>query len=169
MDCDRIEKLLSRYCEGDLPEAERIEAADHISRCDRCREAHAAFMALETALIARRDEVPVPTAMADAVLAKLAAGRRRKPEVLRWLTPVLAVITIAVSLAGPFTRHETIEGIVGKIAGGLVRFVGLFAALPRWIVAMSGGDQRVLFAVYLILTASFVIAGMMICTRIARE
>ena len=70
--------VLERLSEQ-LQKGEHEAVAEHISDCARCREAHATFMALEHLLSERRDMVPRPSRIADAVLSRIEKRRRRAP------------------------------------------------------------------------------------------
>jgi anti-sigma factor RsiW len=169
MNCDRIEELLPRLCDGDATEAERAAAAGHLKACARCRESHAAFVSLERILVDRRNESPPPRRIADGVMARL--GTRRTPlrVIPRWFVPALAAAVAVAVLVPALTRHAPPAGVIEEIAGLLDSTVALFATLPRLIVEAAGSDLRIMLAAYLGLTAVLAAAGKLITTHIMQE
>jgi anti-sigma factor RsiW len=169
MNCDQIEELLPRLCEGDVTESERAAAAAHMERCARCRDAHARFAALERLLVARRDESPPPRRIADAVMGRLGARRPRMRVVPRWFVPALAAVVVFAVLAPALARLGAPAGVIEGISGWLASIVALCASIPRWIVEAAGSDSRIVLAVYLALTAALAAAGRLIGIRIVQE
>ena len=169
MNCDRIEQLLPRYHGGDLADVERAIVVEHLSSCNRCRESSAVFAALEEILVERRNGLPRPGSISDAVLARLRIRRTRSFPASRWAVPVFAVAAaLAVSLL-PLAFRESLARITGRIETGYGTFVTLLAAMPEKMVEAAGGEWWILLTAYLALTVSFVIAGRIACKRILQD
>ena len=168
MNCDRIEKLLPRYHEGDLSDTERSMAAAHIASCARCREASAVFAELERALTARRDELPRSGEIAEAVIARLALPRRHRPRLSRWILRMVPGLLALAAVLPPLAQGGSFSGITGKLATGYSAFVAFLTAIPDLIAGTAGGEWWVLLAVYLVIAVSFSVAGSMISRKIVQ-
>lgn len=169
MNCDRIEQLLSRYHEGDVTDVERAAVAGHLGSCSRCRESSAAFAALEQTLVARRNELPRPGAISDAVVVRLGVRRKRAFRASRWITPAVPAIAVLAVFLPFLVRRDSLTGITGRIAAGYGAFVALFTGLPERIVSAAGGEYWILFSIYFALTVSFAIAGRIVCKHILQD
>lgn len=92
------EPTLQRLYDGDLPEAERLEAERHVARCARCEGVMRALDSLGANFVRwDADQGDDPDAFADAVFARLEATEstpETKPET-KPEAPVAKVIPLA--------------------------------------------------------------------------
>jgi anti-sigma factor (TIGR02949 family) len=98
MDCRDVEDRLSAYLDGELPVELKSRVAAHLAGCEACQRELAALARLEAAL--GRLQAPVPPALAEAVLTRLA--RHRRPW---WRSLALAAsLVLGIVLGGTLTR-----------------------------------------------------------------
>lgn len=113
---------LQRLFDGDLPEADRVEAERHLATCGRCDGVMRALGALHDQFTRWDDALPAPSdAFADAVFAKLEtpsakviplarpAVERRSFSVRRVAFPAIAVAAaalLALRFAPPVTDEH---------------------------------------------------------------
>ncbi|MBN1885722.1 MAG: zf-HC2 domain-containing protein [Candidatus Krumholzibacteriota bacterium] len=108
MNCHEAEALLAALAAGDLGREEAAEVERHAASCAACRESLAAWLAIEEALLARRNEVPP----ASRTIAALAPALRRK----RW-TPLFDRI-FSVPAMSSFLM--VLAAVIFRIGGGSV-------------------------------------------------
>jgi putative zinc finger protein len=86
MNCEHIRDLLTEYLDGELPEQQRGEVAEHLAACDTCR---AEFEALsKTArLVGALPRAGAPAGLSEAVVAEAArvVRARNASRVSRWV------------------------------------------------------------------------------------
>jgi putative transcriptional regulator len=73
--------LLLERSAGLLPEALDVFVATHLTLCPACREREAALDGLGGALLAQEAAAPVPDALRDAVLARIADSPQAEPAI----------------------------------------------------------------------------------------
>jgi anti-sigma factor RsiW len=110
MECQAVQAQLSAWLDDELPEAAGAALAAHLDRCEACRSEWRKLTALDAAL--SNLAAPVPTGLAEKVLANLSRPRRRQG----WQSVALAAClvlgialggTVARSFYGPATSTET--------------------------------------------------------------
>lgn len=74
------DQLLMAYSAGQLPEAFNLVVATHVSMCDDCRAAIAAFDALGGAMVDASEGAAVTDGLLEATLAQI-DGQKPKPDV----------------------------------------------------------------------------------------
>ena len=110
MECQAVQAQLSAWLDDELPEAAGAALAVHLERCEACRSEWRKLTALDAAL--SNLAAPVPTGLAEKVLATFSRPRRRQG----WQSVALAAClvlgialggTVARSFYGPATPNET--------------------------------------------------------------
>ncbi len=124
MDCREVKDRLSPYLDGELPTELSSQIAHHLAGCEVCRRELAALTRLEAAL--GRLRAPVPPALAEAVLTRLA--RRRRPW---WRSLALAAsLVLGIVLGGTLTRDFYPLG-ADRSQAGEVLALEAFQDFPR--------------------------------------
>jgi len=172
MDCERIEAMLPAFVGRDLGADEAAAVAAHIDSCERCREALAAFAALEQVLVARRSEVPpVDGFLPDLRTAR--ASRGRSGFLVRGLrlatsVPGVAIVLVmwAVLLIGRFNDRIALAIADHALAGRVTAFAkqGIDA-----MVGVAGGDVWTLTAVYGALAIGLIVSAGALTVRLVRD
>ncbi|MHB9074042.1 MAG: anti-sigma factor family protein [Desulfobaccales bacterium] len=99
MECQEVREQLSAWLDAELDEATEALLAAHVSRCEACQREWRQLTALETAL--GELSAPVPSGLAEKVLAQVKAPRRRQ----WWQSVALAAcLVLGVALGGGMAR-----------------------------------------------------------------
>ncbi len=124
MDCREVKDRLSPYLDGELPTELARQIAHHLAGCEVCQRELAALTRLDAAL--GRLQAPVPPALAEAVLTRLA--RRRRPW---WRSLALAAsLVLGIVLGGTLTRDFYPLG-ADRSQAGEVLALEAFQDFPR--------------------------------------
>jgi len=140
--------LLADFVDGDVGEHVAVHIAEHIDGCPRCATQAAALEPLAPAF-ASMDDPPVPTDLADAVLAAALReeARSERPPVTE-LAVGGALLTSAGLLAAATQHPVTVladvgavfhaaEAVIRSVSAGLSPFT--FAAATTTVLAGLGG------------------------------
>jgi predicted anti-sigma-YlaC factor YlaD len=110
MECQAVQAQLSAWLDHELDEAAGAVLSAHLKRCEACRREWRQLTALDAAL--SNLAAPVPSGLAEKVMAKVRRPRRRPG----WQSAALAAClvlgialggTVARSFYGPATSTET--------------------------------------------------------------
>jgi predicted anti-sigma-YlaC factor YlaD len=100
-ECRQYREKLSEYLDGELAEAARTAFEAHLAGCVECRHELQALR-LTLGAVASLPACKAPPRLAEGVLARLAAGRAKRPAVLTVLwtraLPVAAMLAVVVGL-----------------------------------------------------------------------
>jgi anti-sigma factor RsiW len=173
MDCKRIEGNLSAFVARELSADEAAVVASHIETCASCREALAAFVALEESLVARRDEVPSLDAFLPDFQAARARNRARPRLLLRTFRVVTSVPGVAVVLV--MWASLLVARYNDRLTGGIADKTSLerVTAFAKQgldaIVLAAGGDAWTLTAVYGALAIGLIVSAGALTMRLVRS
>jgi anti-sigma factor RsiW len=100
MECQAVQTQMSAWLDDELSEAAGAMLTAHLERCEACRTAWRKLTALDAAL--SNLAAPVPTGLAERVVAKVRLPRRRQ----RWFQSVAlaACLVLGVALGGTMAR-----------------------------------------------------------------
>lgn len=125
MKCRRVEKNLSAYLDGELPEEEKRRTGEHLKTCSRCRERFEELSRVESVLSEFPGRDPSPF-LWTRVQARLEAEReprsRPAPAFVRWATVAAAsLLLVAGGIAywRSTDRRPEIAGLEVAIAEDL--------------------------------------------------
>jgi len=116
MKCQEVRQQLSAWLDAELEEAEGAVLAAHLDECEACRREWQDLTALDEAL--GRLEAPVPSGLAEKVLARVRPPRRRQ-----WVQSVAlaACLVLGITLGGTMARSfyapAGINGTEAEVAG----------------------------------------------------
>jgi len=112
---EHVDKQLSAYCHGELTDAESRRVAEHLLRCERCRDAHDQIR-FGVRLAEQLPTLSAPAEMWADIEAQL-GSQRRKPEMkatrggwfINWrpLQWTLAAALLLVACVGGFIIYRT--------------------------------------------------------------
>ena len=88
MECQEVRQQLSAWLDDELDNAAGVALAAHLDRCEACRKEWRRLTALESAL--SNLAAPVPSGLAEKVLARMRPPRRRQ----WWQTVALAACLV---------------------------------------------------------------------------
>lgn len=171
MDCERIEAKLPLFAARELSNGEAASVSAHLDACPRCREALASFVAIEQALVARRDEVPA----IDAFLPDLrAAGfRARRGLLIRSFRAIMSVPGVAIVLVmwGGLLFGRYSDRLMGQGTDKTVleRLTAMAQRGLDAMVAAAGGDAWTLTAVYGALAIAVIVSAGAMTMRFVRH
>ncbi len=169
MDCERIEVKLPLFVARELSFDETASVTTHLNACPRCREALAAFTAIEQALVARHDQIPP----IDGFLPAMAPMRARASLAIRCFRALMSVPGVAIVLvmwaglligrySDRLTNDETHKTALERMTA--IAQSGLDA-----MVAAAGGDAWTLTAVYGALAIGLIVSAGALTLRLVRE
>jgi len=168
MNCERIETMLPAFVERDLAGEDAAVVSMHLETCASCREALAVFVSLETALVARRDEVPA----LDGYLPAIAVARERRLWIrgIRLVTSVPGVAIVLVMWATFLVSHYSnrIESNAA-VKTSLERLTAFSKRGLDAMVAAAGGDAWTLTAVYGALAIGVIVSAGALTMRLVRD
>lgn len=101
MNCDRAEKLLPLYLDGELSALDETQVEAHLQACSACRNLLSAYEN-DQRMLAALSPVVLPSGWHGDLMAKVRleeavqAPKLRKPGVLRYLMPRLASLAAAL-------------------------------------------------------------------------
>ncbi len=173
MECERVEAMLPLFVARELPADESAAVSSHVNGCERCREALAAYTALETVLVARRAEVPPVDGFLPDLRAARASMRARTSWALRGFRAVMSVPGVASMLvvwgALLVARYNT--QITNDVAqkSTLERIPALVKHGIDAMVSAAGGDAWTLTAVYGALAIGVIVSAGALTMRLVRE
>ena len=99
MECQAVQERLSAWLDGELAEAVGAAVEAHLERCEACRREWLKLAALDAAL--SNLTAPVPTGLAEKVVAKVRRPRRRQG----WQSVALAAcLVLGIALGGTMAR-----------------------------------------------------------------
>jgi anti-sigma factor RsiW len=99
MECLEVREQLSAWLDAELDEATAALLSAHVAKCEACQREWHQLTALETALGELR--APVPSGLAEKVLAQVQRPRRRQ----WWQSVALAAcLVLGVALGGGMAR-----------------------------------------------------------------
>ena len=99
MECQEVRQLLSAWLDDELDTATAAALTAHVERCEACRREWRRLTALESALGSL--VVPVPSGLAEKVLAQIQPPRRRQ----WWQSVALAAcLVLGIALGGSMAR-----------------------------------------------------------------
>jgi len=96
MRCEKIEKLLPDYLNGDISNSQRQLLEQHLSHCSHCREAFNALKEAKQHLSSLKDSY-VPANFTEATMTKVKTATETYSR--RWLRPALGVTAAIIVLA----------------------------------------------------------------------
>ncbi|MCK4236342.1 MAG: zf-HC2 domain-containing protein [Candidatus Krumholzibacteria bacterium] len=170
MNCNDVENLLPRFVEGDTSEKENILVEKHLATCERCRESHKLYAALEESLRELRTELPSPRAVSSMVIKRLHLGRRRAAFRAILNTPVItSLLLVASSIIMLVYRGAVMQFLLRMALSSTSAIVGFSNNLPVWIMRIAGGETWVLLTVYILLTLLISLTGGLTAIRFAHK
>ncbi|MBN2185297.1 MAG: zf-HC2 domain-containing protein [Candidatus Krumholzibacteriota bacterium] len=110
-DCEKYEKALLLYLDGDLNESEIKDLEGHIENCLSCSKALDQYLELEKSLAGLAGGLPEPARLADAVIERLNLKKRRFEISSIFRFRILAPAMAAVLTAAAFIFHGEIGTI----------------------------------------------------------
>jgi anti-sigma factor RsiW len=155
-DCEHFEAMIAASFDADgIRATERQELAAHLATCASCRESHELSTRMETALVARRSEVPA----AAAFLPRFAPERARvivhaHPRLLAAFRTLMSPAGIGVVLVmwsamlALRYRHAISEVFAFTETD---RFAAVWRDASTLLIGLSGGDAYTLTAIYIAL------------------
>ena len=100
--CEKYEKVLPLYIDGELNESESKALEDHIENCLSCSEALDQYLELEKSLVGLSSGLPEPSRLAAAVIERLNLKKNGFDisSIFRFrvLAPTLAAVTAIATL-----------------------------------------------------------------------
>jgi anti-sigma factor RsiW len=182
MNRERIEAMFSAYAAGELAAAERAEVEAALASSPALRESLAAFEALETALVSRREQVPPAEGFLRGVFAgaRAAAPARRavRTRLRRWLDaatslPAMTVYACLATAIAAFVYRDALASLVTRLEAPSemppLPAVPDASGIVNHIVAAAGGEMWVLTVVYAGVTALIVLSLSLVTMRFVRE
>lgn len=116
MNCTEFRSLQSEYIDGTLDDATAEKMQAHMEECSSCRHIHGELSALVRTLH-DMDDIPVPSTLADKVIANLPAQKKKVislPRMLRsWQTYSVAaafILVVVTLYSGTFNRYPVTDG-----------------------------------------------------------
>jgi predicted anti-sigma-YlaC factor YlaD len=170
MKCNEIEKLMPRYVEGDLSEAERRSVESHLASCTACHECLEAFTALEQSLVGLKTAVPRWKTVEARFLREAGFGRRQSIPRLIFTTPVMAGLSfVALGFAFIFRGNTILSALQGLLSRFAFSLSNLERVGTNWLAAFAGVDFAMLIGIYG-LTLIAILAGTgLLAMRFARK
>jgi len=173
VECERIEAMLPLFVARDLSADEAALVSSHLDSCEHCREALAAYTALEAALVVRRDQVPSVDAFLPDMRAARAGLRARSSVLIRCFRAATSIPGVAIVLVMWATL--LVARYNNRWAGDIAQTTSLertSAFAKRGldaIVAAAGGDAWTLTAVYGALAIGVIVSAGALTMRLVRD
>ena len=105
--CEKYEKILPLYIDGDLTESEMKDMEDHIEKCLSCSAALDQYLELERSLAGLRSDLPDPSRLAASVIKRLKLKNKRFHISSIFRTSVLSpALTTAAAIAALIFHRE---------------------------------------------------------------
>lgn len=170
MNCEEVDLLLARYTAGDLAYDEAATVRRHLTSCGECRASLEIYESLEAALDARSGERPAARSASRAIMKRL---RRAEPRAFissMWSAPVIIGSVVALS-----ALLSVLFGLLGgspraqREIPSLTGWERFFTEIPELLVGTLSGETWLLYLVYSVLAAGFILAGSLVMLRFARD
>src|SRR5687768_5783231 len=136
-----VDRLLTRYCDGELSAAERQRVDAHLATCGRCRAALDEIQ-FSARLVRQLTAVSAPPAVWRNIEAALTEPERTSPAhvTLQWASACALVLAVATgaywwtrdSSAGPWEVAQTKDGVSRRMASG------------EWVETEDGSQVRII-------------------------
>lgn len=171
MSCKEMEKELARCASGDLTDEEEFIVEVHLSACEKCRKSFELYKALESTLVSRTGERPPARAASRSIMKRL---RREEPHTFVssfWNAPAIVGSVVALSILITAALGLLFDSSSGTPQGipGLTGLERYFTGIPDWIAGLFGGEIWLMFLVYGVMAAGFVMLGSLMTLRFVRE
>jgi hypothetical protein len=159
--CERVEAMMGDWLDQSLSAGDRRAVSDHLATCASCRESVELASRIESALVARSEEIPA----VDAFLPPIAGAPHRvmHPQLVRAFRVVMSPAGVAALLvvwiamltlrfrepiaawitSFPTERVETfmlgIQTALLDVSGGnMLTLITIYAALAVFVLASTG-------------------------------
>ena len=169
MKCEQVEYLLPALVEGGIngPEEERVR--EHVSECAHCRDALASYEELETALLARSEEVPPAADFARAVFVQARPSRLRGFLHAALSYPAMASVGFVLFGVFLFVRRDVTSAIVTGATRLLEKLSLASSQVGGAYSQVDGLDVMWVGGVYLALTLTILTAISMMVYRFVKS
>jgi predicted anti-sigma-YlaC factor YlaD len=110
MECREVQEQLSAWLDGELTAASGAMLTAHVEKCEACRQAWRRLQALDAAL--GELAAPVPSGLAEKVLARVRPPRRRQ-----WWQSVALAACLVLGIALGSTLAQSFMGAAAPPSG----------------------------------------------------
>jgi len=149
MNCERVERLLPAFIDGELSSDESAMVQEHISVCQRCAGSYAVYSTLERSLTELKQELPPPESVYTPLLVKLTAARRRSRLRAAFSLQSISAFTLLACSMVLYLYRYAINGLFVRLGDGYtaaLRFIS--EDIPDLIIRAGGGASWALYSIF---------------------